>query len=150
MDIANIIRVVQYMVPSSLSVFLQRLGRAGRNKEPAIGILLVEPSVFQTMKKKLPKGSTKDNPVKVEDIEVEIPDGDDEDNLDLTAPTNRKKVEQGMREWIETPICQREVSDSYFQNPPRTTRTFYYCIFVFLCTFIIYSIDSTLLCSLHM
>ena len=50
MDIQNVPRVIQFMVPPSLSVWTQRLGRAGRSGEPAVVILLVEPSVYKLRK----------------------------------------------------------------------------------------------------
>jgi superfamily II DNA helicase RecQ len=51
MDIGDISRVIGFMVPPSLSVWTQRFGRAGRSGEPAIAILLVEPSVYQLRRK---------------------------------------------------------------------------------------------------
>ena len=47
-DIPNVKIVVQFMVPKSLSVWLQRAGRAGRaHGSQATAYLLVQPSVFQ-------------------------------------------------------------------------------------------------------
>jgi hypothetical protein len=36
----------------------------------------------------------------------------------------RKKVDKDLREWIETTGCRRDVTDSYFGNPPGRKRTF--------------------------
>jgi len=50
MDICNVLRIVNYLVPSSESVYIQRIGHGGRNGEPAVAILLIEPSVYQLQK----------------------------------------------------------------------------------------------------
>jgi len=50
MDIPDIERVVQFMLPSSLSILIQRFGRAGRSGQPALAILLVEATAFHTKK----------------------------------------------------------------------------------------------------
>ncbi|KAJ7262340.1 P-loop containing nucleoside triphosphate hydrolase protein [Mycena rebaudengoi] len=87
-DIPHVEQVVQFMVPSSFSIWMQRAGRAGRNIIIAArAILLVQPSVFQEMK---------------------VKDGDD--------PTFRKAVEEGLRTWIEATGCRREVADEYFNS----------------------------------
>jgi superfamily II DNA helicase RecQ len=109
MDIPDIEQVVQYMVPESLSVYTQRFGRAGRSGQPAIAILLAEPSVFQTKnsKKTLPVVNTNNTIVKTEIL--------DEDNIDLPAddddecqdPEYRKKLEDGLRLWCESLACRR-------------------------------------------
>ena len=52
MDIPDVERVVQFAISASLSVLSQRVGRAGHSGQHALGILLAEPSVFQTVKKK--------------------------------------------------------------------------------------------------
>lgn len=81
------------MVPKSLSIWLQRAGRAAR----AMGAqgrayLLVQPSVFQEKNKSQRK----------EDDEVEFV----------------KTVEEYLRKWIETKDCRRDVQDDCFNNPP--------------------------------
>lgn len=47
MDIPDIAFSVQFLAPTSLSVWTQRSGRAGRSGTQAFAILLVEPTVFQ-------------------------------------------------------------------------------------------------------
>ncbi|KAI0640947.1 P-loop containing nucleoside triphosphate hydrolase protein [Trametes meyenii] len=47
MDIPDIDVVVQFLVSSTLSVWMQRAGRAGRSGSQAYCILLVEPSIFE-------------------------------------------------------------------------------------------------------
>ena len=47
----HIEQVVQFLVPSSLSIWMQRAGRAGRSPSvQARAILLVQPTVFQVVK----------------------------------------------------------------------------------------------------
>ncbi|KAJ6499888.1 P-loop containing nucleoside triphosphate hydrolase protein [Mycena vulgaris] len=87
-DIPHVEQVVQFLVPGSLSIWMQRAGRAGRNIIiTARAILLVQPSVFQKLKGK---------------------EGD--------PVTFQKAVEEGLRDWIETKECRREVVDVYFDN----------------------------------
>ncbi|KAJ7666122.1 P-loop containing nucleoside triphosphate hydrolase protein [Mycena polygramma] len=94
-DIPHVEQVVQFMVPSSLSIWMQRAGRAGRNFLIfARAILLVQPSMFQ---KVAPK---KNEPPPKED----------------DPATFKKKVEEGLRQWIETKECRRDVVDEYFDN----------------------------------
>lgn len=146
MDIIFIIRVVQFMIPSSLSVWLQRYGRAGRAGQLSIVVLLVEPAVYE-VKKPPKRPATKHRRVEDSDdeqFEEEDVDELEEDNeaqeevdaLDAQAderdepprgltstdsvPEYRKKVEVGMRQWIEAPDCRRTVTDAYFDNPRRT------------------------------
>ncbi|KAF7358170.1 p-loop containing nucleoside triphosphate hydrolase protein [Mycena venus] len=88
-DISHIEQVVQFMVPALLSIWMQRAGRAGRNfLIAAHAILLVQPSVFKEAKA---KNSTDE-------------------------ATFQNAVEAGLRAWIETEDCRREVVDEYFNN----------------------------------
>ncbi|KAJ7676762.1 P-loop containing nucleoside triphosphate hydrolase protein, partial [Mycena polygramma] len=99
-DISHIEQVVQFMVPSSLSIWMQRAGRAGRNiLIAARAILLVQPSVFKEVAPK--KGAEP-----TEDV------------------TFQKKVEDGLRAWIETDECRRDTADEYFDNGTVRTGTF--------------------------
>ncbi|KAF7291219.1 p-loop containing nucleoside triphosphate hydrolase protein [Mycena indigotica] len=85
-DIPNIELVVQFMVPRSLSIWLQRAGRAGRNPTiSARAVLLVQPSVFKEVMK---DGETK----------------------------FQKTVESGLRSWVEADNCRRDVVDEYFDS----------------------------------
>ncbi|KAJ6625546.1 P-loop containing nucleoside triphosphate hydrolase protein [Mycena sp. CBHHK59/15] len=99
-DIPHVEQVVQFMMPASLSIWMQRAGRAGRNILIfAQAILLVQPSVFQEVAAK--KGAEPTDDV-----------------------TFKKTVESGLREWIETEGCRRDVVDEYFDNGTERTRTF--------------------------
>ncbi|EPS97416.1 hypothetical protein FOMPIDRAFT_1097337, partial [Fomitopsis schrenkii] len=55
LDISDIRRVIQFQVPKSLSQWLQRYGRAGRDGQPAVAIMLVQPSVFKVVKARVKK-----------------------------------------------------------------------------------------------
>ncbi|GJE92607.1 P-loop containing nucleoside triphosphate hydrolase protein [Phanerochaete sordida] len=52
LDIGDIVRVVQYLVPGDLNEWIQHHGRAGRGGQPAIAIMLVEATAFQLIKKR--------------------------------------------------------------------------------------------------
>jgi len=93
-DIPNVKTVVQFLVLKSLSIWLQRAGRAGCARgSQATAYLLVQPSVFQE------KGKAKRLP------------GDDVQYV--------KGIEEGLRRWIEvTDSCCQNVADDYFFNPP--------------------------------
>jgi superfamily II DNA helicase RecQ len=52
MDLGDIRRVVQYMIPKTLTQYTQHAGRCGRDGKPALAILLVEPTVFQRIRRK--------------------------------------------------------------------------------------------------
>ena len=111
------------MVPTSLSVWTQRYGRAGRAGQDVDAILLVEPSVYQLKKKKtteVKKGEeNKEN-------EAEEEQDDDDDNADderpdqvpasHTDPKFKKRVEWGMRNWVEATECRNAVSDKILQT----------------------------------
>ncbi|KZV61279.1 P-loop containing nucleoside triphosphate hydrolase protein [Peniophora sp. CONT] len=91
-DMTRVSFVVQFMVPRSLSAWLQRAGRAGRDAfSQAYAVLLVQPTVFQE------KGKKKRLP--------------DEKILYV------KEIEDGLRQWIESEQCRRNVADIYFNNP---------------------------------
>jgi bloom syndrome protein len=144
--------VIGFMVPSSLSVWIQRAGRAGRDKDPAEAILLVEPSVYQTSKNR-GKNDNKRQADQPEDEEDEHSDEEDQDvdgeiSTESKKTDRGKKVEPGMREWIETRPCdcRRRVSDKYFNNPKRTNCTWSRSlIFLFLLTITHYSVDRSML-----
>ncbi|KAJ3964339.1 P-loop containing nucleoside triphosphate hydrolase protein [Lentinula raphanica] len=90
-DLPSIHRVVQFMVPKSLAIWLQRAGRAARS--PAIcgeAFLLVQPTVFQEKKSK------------------EAEDGD--------SVVFKKDVEPGLRLWIESAGCRRDIAAEYFND----------------------------------
>jgi ERCC4-related helicase len=88
MDIPNIDFMIQFRVALSLLVLLQCFGHAGRSGQPAVAVLLAEPSIFQIKKKnnktKLrtvakPENNIKDEPIDDNDLEIppETPGLDD-------------------------------------------------------------------------
>ncbi|KAI0324315.1 P-loop containing nucleoside triphosphate hydrolase protein, partial [Cubamyces sp. BRFM 1775] len=98
-DIPDIERVIQFGAPRSLTVWVQRAGRAGRS--PGIraeAILLAEVSVFHKQRKRRNKKRASQE----EHIEG-----------------FKKIIDNSLREWLETTECRRKVCDQYFNNPPR-------------------------------
>jgi hypothetical protein len=129
MDIPDIELVIQFMVAHSLSVLIQRFGRAGRSGQPAVALLLAEPSVFQVKKKATKTGTTQGTmPANLE--ESEYVKEETIDDLDLPSDAvgldaadvvtqYKKKTETGMQDWCLTLGCRWDVSDKYFNNPSR-------------------------------
>ncbi|KAF9787415.1 P-loop containing nucleoside triphosphate hydrolase protein [Thelephora terrestris] len=120
-DLKNVTLVVQYMVPSSLSVWVQRAGRAGRSGLPSCAVLLYEPSVVQRV------NTQDDEDDDVEEAEQEW-SGDD---------FKKRNVEDSLRAYVMEEECRRALTDKYFDNPPRdktgTSRvTFVKCVFELL------------------
>jgi superfamily II DNA/RNA helicase len=120
MDIPDIEREVQYMVAPSLSVHVQRLGRTGRSGKPALSILLAEPSVFQTVKKNKLKKNKDDVVVKVEDLDDDMVDGECEGCIDDVEINHRKKLEHGMRQWIQALTPSEKCLDVYRHHVTKT------------------------------
>jgi bloom syndrome protein len=127
-DIPDIELVIQFGVPSSLSVWTQRAGRAGRSPGlQARAILLVETSMFQQRKKRK-RAAGKEEPTAAPD-----PDSSNSDSLSDSeegdVPTNAAPADDGMewgknvdsvlRKYISSTLCRRELSDQHFNNPPR-------------------------------
>lgn len=112
----HIEQVVQFLVPASLSIWMQRAGRAGQSANvQAQAILLVQPTVFQIVKTKAQKAK-----VKVEG-EGDLDDDDKEREVKY-----RKDVEGGLRTWIEGLECRCEVISVYFNDGvPRTGECLY-------------------------
>ncbi len=121
MDIPDIALVVQFGVPESLGVWMQRAGRAGRS--PAVqarAVMLVEQSVVQVVGAKKKSGETGGDDDDDSDFEEEEEKLEDRATKDVKY---KKQVEEYLRRWIETDGCRREVADAYFENPPRVSRT---------------------------
>ncbi|KAJ7240931.1 P-loop containing nucleoside triphosphate hydrolase protein [Mycena rebaudengoi] len=114
-DIPDIELIIQFGVPSSLSVWIQRAGRAGRSPHiHARAIMPVEVSMFQRVKRRKGANNTENEPPP----EAADSDSSSESDLDdegrvrapTTAPTAveddgkewRKKADPTLREYIET------------------------------------------------
>ncbi|KAF8989446.1 P-loop containing nucleoside triphosphate hydrolase protein [Cyathus striatus] len=101
-DIPDIEQVIQFGVPSSLSVWVQRAGRAGRSFDiNARAVLLVEASTFNQHKA---SGKSKYSAHGNEDLDI---------GMEWV-----KKVEVELRQWIDVKGCRRDYLDIYFNNPP--------------------------------
>ncbi|KIM73718.1 hypothetical protein PILCRDRAFT_15010 [Piloderma croceum F 1598] len=121
-DILDIEQVIQFGVPSSLSVWIQRAGRAGCSPDiNARAILLVEKSMFQWRKKHKKRGQESDDSEESgSDIGEEESEEEEEDEIgaDSSNMEYGKKVEPELQLWIECANCWRDVADEYFNNPP--------------------------------
>ena len=127
--------VIQFGVPSSLSIFNQRAGRAGRSPQiKARAVLLVERSMFVRKKKRKAGGRRAKKPEDVssgsdDDSSSDSDDKDegDEAKTDSTSIDDGKewgkKVDEVLREYISTERCRTAVSDKHFNNPPRSSQS---------------------------
>jgi len=140
MDIPNIERIIQFMVPSSLSVLTQWFGRAGRSGQASLTILLVEPTAFHIKKKNAQ--DTQETTVKLESDENMLK----EDDPDEEPVIYRKKIEDGMRHWLDALSCQRAVSNEYFANPPPTLMDSSEILFYFIVPSMTFSLALTFPC----
>jgi hypothetical protein len=113
------VQVIQFGVPLSLSVWIQRAGRAGRSPDiNARAILLAEKSMFQWRKKRCRKILVDDGDSESDDSQSDEDDSGVEVGRDSDKMEWGKKVEPELRRWIETEHCRRDVADEYFNNPP--------------------------------
>lgn len=97
------------MVPDTLSVWIQRAGRAGRSGAPSAAILLYEPSVIQKIK------------CKEVDESGDEGDGDFGERLWEGEDFRKKNVEGSLRSYVLTEQCRRVITDEYFGTPTRDT-----------------------------
>lgn len=141
-DIPDVELVIQFGVPPSLPVWIQRYGRAGRCFDiQARAVMLVEKSMFQ--RKKPRKGGTAPAPAEPElgahsdsdsssdesDAEVaagkSVPKKADAASVDLNdGRVWGKNVDPVLREYISTALCRRDIADKHFNNPPRRGKSF--------------------------
>ncbi|KAF8838048.1 P-loop containing nucleoside triphosphate hydrolase protein [Paxillus ammoniavirescens] len=114
-DMPHIELVIQFMVPASLSIWMQRAGHAGHSPSLQVcAILLVQPSVFQAKKEKK---------------ETHISEATKDPDKCEGSVTYVKAVEDGLREWLETKSCHRDVADKYFNSSMKRKRTVaYLCV----------------------
>lgn len=142
----DIIQIIQYLTPDSLTSLLQHFGRCGRAGQRARAIFFVEPSVFQAQRKRRPKKQSKksrgkrkrqdDDSSEEEMAQVQL----DEDELALLPSEAReevelewkKNVEAPLRAWIETDGCRRPVAQVHFNNPPRIARESFLLLLMFI------------------
>lgn len=132
-DIPDIELIVQFGVPSSLAVWTQRAGRAGRSFHlHARAVMIVESTMFQRKKKRRRKGNSGGPVAEDPDSSNSDSNSGSEDETTNTAPYSDdrvnvpndgkvwvKNVDPIMREYISTKLCRREMADRYYNNPPR-------------------------------
>jgi hypothetical protein len=130
-------------VPPSLSVWVQRAGRGGRDPSiQAVAVLLVEKSVME--KKEVEEEAVDEiGPGERETLNRDVDDSEDLPDLidlprreeDLEIVVNElpkkekriKKVEEGLKLYISETHCRRDVCDQVFDNPsPRKREFFFY------------------------
>ncbi|KAF9033337.1 P-loop containing nucleoside triphosphate hydrolase protein [Panaeolus papilionaceus] len=126
-DIPDIERVIQLGAPQSLSIWVQRAGRAGRSSDiKASAIMLAEESVFKAKgsKKKSPEASLQSPVADDEDMDEPMDEGSEyEDNVDVLRNEGEelgwvKTVDPDLRRWLEARGCRRDILDEFFGNPP--------------------------------
>ena len=118
MDIPDVEFVVQFGVLSSLSIWMQRAGRAGWSPHLEVtAILLVERSVLQRV------GRARKQQKEVGDL-LSASSGEEEEGGETGQTKYRKTIEDGLRQWIETEGCRHDVVDKYFNNPSPRKCTF--------------------------
>ncbi|KAF7355950.1 Bloom syndrome [Mycena venus] len=129
-DIPDIEFIIQFGVPSSLAVWIQRAGRAGRSYHiRARAILLVEKSMFQRRKRRK-KGGGKEKSAPFLDPDSDSDGSSDSDGGEAAHAEPvvdgmewGKNVDPVMREYISTTLCRRDMTDRYFNNPLRREPT---------------------------
>lgn len=120
-DIPDIVLVVQFGAPPSLTTWVQRAGRAGRSPRMfANATLLVEKSAFEEIRRKVLKKPTKKS------LRSSIGANGPVGGGPLTREYH-KVIERALRLWLETPGCRWEAADDFFNNPLRLSGelTFY-------------------------
>lgn len=115
------------MLPPDQSTWDQHRGRAGRSGQPARAFLAVEASAFQKVKpkrKQLKNEDGEDNRTdegeqdeQDEHGEQDEQDEQDSDPFEQEPLQYRKKVDESLRQYIDTTGCRHNISDEYFNNP---------------------------------
>ncbi|KAK7679199.1 hypothetical protein QCA50_017777 [Cerrena zonata] len=109
-DIPDVERVIQFGLCTSLSVWVQRAGRAGRTPTlKAKAYLLAERSVFQQQRKRTRAKPTKEASEKDNENELIF---QPEEGMEF-----KKHIEISFRNWLFTKDCRRKALDAYFCNP---------------------------------
>ncbi|KAJ7875583.1 P-loop containing nucleoside triphosphate hydrolase protein [Mycena olivaceomarginata] len=132
-DIPDVELVIQFGVPPSLPVWIQRYGRAGRHFDiQARAVMLVEKSMEgtapATAEPELGAHSDSDSSSDESDAEVaagkSVPKKGDAASVDLNdGRVWGKNVDPVLREYISTALCRRDIADKHFNNPPRRAPT---------------------------
>ncbi|KAJ7670871.1 P-loop containing nucleoside triphosphate hydrolase protein [Mycena polygramma] len=121
-DISDIELIIQFGVPSSLAVWTQRAGRAGRFPGlQARAVMLVERSMFQRRKPR--KGGTEKEAPRSEPEVSGHADSDSSSGEESDAQLPGKAAPRRKRTYISTKLCRRDIADKHFNNPPRRPPT---------------------------
>lgn len=119
-DIPDIVRVIQFGAPSSLTVWIQRAGRAGRSPDiDAFAVMFVESSAFTVQNARKTQGHQGAGARPPVRKDPEKASGDSEDINLKEGQEYKKKIEKSLRDWLTAEGCRREVSDTFFNNPER-------------------------------
>jgi hypothetical protein len=112
-DIPDIDLVVLFKVPANVMTLVQRIGRAGRGRQHARAILFVEYSVFEVVKPRKRKGKAKAGASNLQQDEL------DRQDMEANGEAHyRKKIDSGIRKFIELTTCRRVMLNDFFNNPP--------------------------------
>ncbi|THH29666.1 hypothetical protein EUX98_g4513 [Antrodiella citrinella] len=118
-DIPDIERIIQFGAPRSLTIWIQRAGRAGRLPHiHAVAYMLVEKSMFIVQQMRKNQDAPK-KPAAPRDVEKD-PDKDiSEDDLE-EGQMYKLKADNELRQWLKVrATCRRKYLDEFFNNPPR-------------------------------
>ncbi|KAF7318341.1 Bloom syndrome [Mycena chlorophos] len=118
-DIPDIELVIQFGFPKTLSMWIQRAGRAGRSPEiQARAVLLAEVSAFKQRQKRRPRA---EDGLNVEsEAESDDEGSDDEGEKELEWG---KQIDPALREYATSGSCRRDITDTFFNNPTRREPT---------------------------
>ena len=132
-DIPDIELIIQFGVPTSLSVWNQRSGRGGRTRDMSTrAILLIEKLMFKRKKKRKKGSKGNGTEKKNRKLAAEISSDSESDHSDSSNEGESngtqgqisdgkdwgKKVHPDLREYISMDGCRNKVSNMYFNNPP--------------------------------
>ncbi|KAF9536359.1 P-loop containing nucleoside triphosphate hydrolase protein [Agrocybe pediades] len=131
-DIPDINNVVQFGVPASMAIWIQRAGRAGRSPEIRAHAVLLAEKAMNDKQKKRGTATSSNKPTETQvvldaesDLEALMDDDTegiivDQDGGEDGHYTYKKKVDEGLREWINSKGCRRAIANIYFNNPVST------------------------------
>ena len=127
--------MVQWKLPSSVSTFVQRAGRAGHDpKRTGLAVLLVEKSVYEAdlmrldeslisekKRKGISQSSTYPKAPKGYAIRHGVLHGSfdglsDENILEEDVPLDRKSLDEGLYTLVQTGLCRRKVLTLIYGN----------------------------------
>ena len=147
-NIPDVDVVVQWKLPSSVSTFIQRAGRAGHDpKRTGLAVLLVEKSVYEADLTRLDEASSDNKKKRVRQSSTypKAPQGyaiqhgvlrglfdglNDEILLKEHAPLDTKSLDEGLYTLVQTGLCRRKVLTLIYGND--TPREFAVKIYILI------------------